>query len=83
MTRKRYNVRLRLAATAVAAVLSLSACTFQEMDRMSRKTQASGDIARGHVSEQMRSSQGALVWTDKPWVNLKPVPTVSRDTPLE
>ncbi|EGL8326443.1 hypothetical protein IRK73_000752 [Salmonella enterica] len=50
---------------------------------MSRKTQASGDIARGHVSEQMRSSQGALVWTDKPWVNLKPVPTVSRDTPLE
>ncbi|EAY8113665.1 hypothetical protein ATP97_26150, partial [Salmonella enterica] len=63
MTRKRYNVRLRLAATAVAAVLSLSACTFQEMDRMSRKTHASGDIARGHVSEQMHSSQGTLVWT--------------------
>ncbi|EKJ6519375.1 secretin N-terminal domain-containing protein [Salmonella enterica] len=83
MTRKRYNVRLRLAATVVAAVLSLSGCTFQEMDRMSRKAQASGDIAREHVSEQMRSSQGALVWTDKPWVNLKPVPTVSRDTPLE
>lgn len=79
MTRKRYNVRLRLAATAVAAVISLSACTFQEMDRMSRKAQASGDIARGHVSEQMRSAQGSLVWTDKPWVNLKPVPTVSRD----
>ncbi|EBC2122813.1 PilN family type IVB pilus formation outer membrane protein, partial [Salmonella enterica] len=50
---------------------------------MSHKAQASGDIARGHVSEQMHSSQGALVWTDKPWVNLKPVPTVSRDTPLE
>ncbi|EBP7238227.1 PilN family type IVB pilus formation outer membrane protein, partial [Salmonella enterica] len=50
---------------------------------MSRKTHASGDIARGHVSEQMHSSQGTLVWTDKPWVNLKPVPTVSRDTPLE
>lgn len=83
MTRKRYNVRLRLAATVVAAVLSLSGCTFQEMDRMSRKAQASGDIAREHVSEQMRSSQGVLVWTDKPWVNLKPVPTVSRDTPLE
>lgn len=64
MTRKRYNVRLRLAATVVAAVLSLSGCTFQEMDRMSRKAQASGDIAREHVSEQMRSSQGALVWTD-------------------
>ncbi|EMK4255637.1 PilN family type IVB pilus formation outer membrane protein [Salmonella enterica subsp. enterica] len=77
MTRKRYNVRLRLAATAIAAVLSLSGCTFQEMDRMSRKAQASGDIARGHVSEQMRSSQGTLVWTDKPWVNLKPVPTAS------
>lgn len=83
MTRKRYNVRLRLAATAIAAVLSLSGCTFQEMDRMSRKAQASGDIAREHVSEQMRSSQGALVWTDKPWVNLKPVPTVSRGTRQE
>ncbi|EII6717545.1 PilN family type IVB pilus formation outer membrane protein [Salmonella enterica] len=76
---KRYNLRLRLTATALAAVLSLSACTFQEMDRMSRKAQASGDIARGHVNEQMRTSQGALVWTDKPWVNLKPVPTVAHD----
>ncbi|EBR2747036.1 PilN family type IVB pilus formation outer membrane protein [Salmonella enterica] len=44
---------------------------------MSRKAQASGDIARGQVNEQMRTSQGALVWTDKPWVNLKPVPTVT------
>lgn len=78
MIRKYYKVRLRVAATAIAAALSLPACTFQEMDRMSRSAQASGDIARGHVSEQMRSSQGALVWTDKPWVNLKPVPTVSR-----
>lgn len=43
MTRKRYNVRLRLAATVVAAVLSLSGCTFQEMDRMSRKAQAIRD----------------------------------------
>ncbi|EBN6095493.1 PilN family type IVB pilus formation outer membrane protein, partial [Salmonella enterica] len=50
---------------------------------MSRKAQASGDIARGHVSEQMRSSQGALVWMDKPWVNLKPVPTVSRGASQE
>ncbi|EGT8767184.1 PilN family type IVB pilus formation outer membrane protein, partial [Salmonella enterica] len=50
---------------------------------MSRKAQASGDIARGHVSEQMRSSQSALVWMDKPWVNLKPVPTVSRGASQE
>lgn len=77
MIKKRYNRRLRLVATAIAAVFSLSACTFQEMDRMSRSAQACGDIARGHVSEQMRSSQGTLVWTDKPWVNLKAVPTVS------
>lgn len=83
MTKQRYSVRLRPAALAVAAVLSLSACTFQEMDRMSRKAQASGDIARGHVSEQMRSSQGALVWMDKPWVNLKPVPAVSRGASQE
>ncbi|EAS0297339.1 hypothetical protein LMW69_005162, partial [Salmonella enterica] len=83
MTKQRYSVRLRPAAIAVAAVLSLSACTFQDMDRMSRKAQASGDIARGHVSEQMRSSQGALVWMDKPRVNLKPVPTVSRGASQE
>lgn len=44
---------------------------------MSRSARASGEIARGHVNEQMRSSQGTLVWTDKPWVNLKPVPAVS------
>ncbi|MJZ42585.1 PilN family type IVB pilus formation outer membrane protein [Salmonella enterica subsp. enterica] len=44
---------------------------------MSRSAQASGELARGHVSEQMRTAQGTLVWTDKPWVNLKPVPTAS------
>ncbi|ECA1950145.1 PilN family type IVB pilus formation outer membrane protein [Salmonella enterica subsp. enterica serovar Virchow] len=40
---------------------------------MSRTARAGNEIARQHVSEQMHSSQGALVWTDKPWVNLKPI----------
>ena len=74
MTGQQHTRRLRRAVLAITAAVSLSACTFGEMDRMSRRAQDGNETARQHVSDSMHTAQGALVWTDKPWVNLKPVP---------
>ncbi|HCM1917199.1 TPA: PilN family type IVB pilus formation outer membrane protein [Salmonella enterica subsp. salamae serovar 28:r:e,n,z15] len=68
--------RNRIRALTVIIVTALSVavtgCTFREMDNMSRTIQAEADIAQQHMDSQKRH-QAPLVWTDKPWVNLKPV----------
>ncbi|EAB7739688.1 PilN family type IVB pilus formation outer membrane protein [Salmonella enterica] len=68
--------RNRIRALTVIIVTALSVavtgCTFREMDNMSRSIRADADIAQQHIDSQKRH-QAPLVWTDKPWVNLKPV----------
>ncbi len=68
--------RNRIRALTVIIVTALSVavtgCTFREMDNMSRTIRADADIAQQHIDSQKRH-QAPLVWTDKPWVNLKPV----------
>lgn len=68
--------RNRIRALAVIIVTALSVavtgCTFREMDNMSRTIQADADIAQQHIDSQKRH-HAPLVWTDKPWVNLKPI----------
>ncbi|EMI7380074.1 PilN family type IVB pilus formation outer membrane protein [Salmonella enterica] len=72
--------RIRVLAVMIVTALSvaLTGCTFREMDSMSRSIRADADIAQQHTGSQKRQ-QAPLVWTDKQWVNLKPVaqPTLS------
>ncbi|ELC8789682.1 PilN family type IVB pilus formation outer membrane protein [Salmonella enterica] len=72
--------RIRVLAVMIVTALSvaLTGCTFREMDSMSRTIRADADIAKQHTGSQKRQ-QAPLVWTDKQWVNLKPVaqPTLS------
>jgi type IVB pilus formation R64 PilN family outer membrane protein len=66
--------RIRVPAVIMVTTLSvaLAGCTFREMDNMSRTIRADADIAQQHMDSQKRH-QAPLVWTDKPWVNLKPI----------
>ncbi|ECI0840437.1 PilN family type IVB pilus formation outer membrane protein, partial [Salmonella enterica subsp. diarizonae] len=62
-----------LAVIIVTALsVALTGCTFREMDNMSRTIRADADIAQQHMDSQKRH-QDPLVWTDKPWVSLKPI----------
>lgn len=62
-----------LAVIIVTALsVALTGCTFREMDNMSRTIRADADIAQQHMDSQKRH-HAPLVWTDKPWVNLKPI----------
>ncbi|MDR3430720.1 MAG: PilN family type IVB pilus formation outer membrane protein [Rouxiella aceris] len=67
-----------LHAAILAALVMLPGCSLHEINKMDR--QASGDADTAQRINQSRTAlaQSPVTWTDKPWVNLKPViPVVS------
>ncbi|EBU9316800.1 PilN family type IVB pilus formation outer membrane protein [Salmonella enterica subsp. enterica serovar Amager] len=56
----------------IVTALSVALAGCSEMDNMSRTIRADADIAQQHLDSQKRH-QDPLVWTDKQWVNLKPI----------
>ncbi|ELO0595360.1 TPA: PilN family type IVB pilus formation outer membrane protein [Salmonella enterica subsp. enterica serovar Muenchen] len=69
---KKNRIRAPAVIMVTALSVALAGCTFREMDNMSRTIRADADIAQQHMDSQKRH-QAPLVWTDKPWVNLKPI----------
>lgn len=64
--------RIRALTVTVMTALSVALAGCSEMDNMSRTIRADADIAQQHLDSQKRH-QDPLVWTDKQWVNLKPI----------
>ncbi|WP_080169363.1 PilN family type IVB pilus formation outer membrane protein [Salmonella enterica] len=64
--------RIRALTVTVMTALSVALAGCSEMDNMSRTIRADADIAQQHLDSQKRH-QEPLVWTDKQWVNLKPI----------
>ncbi|HDD2120804.1 TPA: PilN family type IVB pilus formation outer membrane protein [Salmonella enterica] len=64
--------RIRALMVIIVTALSVALAGCSEMDNMSRTIRADADIAQQHMDSQKRH-QGPLVWTDKQWVNLKPI----------
>ncbi|MBU9819868.1 PilN family type IVB pilus formation outer membrane protein [Rahnella sp. BCC 1045] len=63
--------RPALHAAMMAALVTLAGCT--EFNRMDSKAQDDGNSAQRIVKSRTSMTQDAVTWTDKPWVNLKPV----------
>ncbi|HEY2454463.1 MAG TPA: PilN family type IVB pilus formation outer membrane protein [Scandinavium sp.] len=55
-------------------LLLLSGCVFHEIDRMGEKARTDGDTARRIMQSQTVDTRPVVTWTDKPWVNLTPLP---------
>ncbi|EHK2736771.1 PilN family type IVB pilus formation outer membrane protein [Salmonella enterica] len=64
--------RIRPLMVIIVTALSVDLAGCSEMDNMSRTIRADADIAQQHMDSQKRH-QDPLVWTDKQWVNLKPI----------
>ncbi|EBD5487333.1 PilN family type IVB pilus formation outer membrane protein [Salmonella enterica subsp. diarizonae serovar Rough:-:-] len=64
--------RIRALTVIIVTALSVALAGCSEMDNMSRTIRADADIAQQHLDSQKRH-QEPLVWTDKQWVNLKPI----------
>ncbi|OQM38935.1 type IVB pilus formation outer membrane protein, R64 PilN family, partial [Citrobacter braakii] len=69
---KKNRIRALTVIIVTALSVAVTGCTFREMDNMSRTIRADADIAQQHIDSQKRH-HAPLVWTDKPWVNLKPI----------
>ncbi|EBS4549350.1 PilN family type IVB pilus formation outer membrane protein, partial [Salmonella enterica subsp. enterica serovar Newport] len=67
--------RIRALTVIIVTALSVAMAGCSEMDNMSRTVRADADIAQQHMDnmDSQRRHQTPLVWTDKPWVNLKPI----------
>ncbi|ECS7400965.1 TPA: PilN family type IVB pilus formation outer membrane protein [Salmonella enterica] len=64
--------RIRALTVIIVTALSVALAGCSEMDNMSRTIRADADIVQQHLDSQKRH-QDPLVWTDKQWVNLKPI----------
>ncbi|EBI7230322.1 PilN family type IVB pilus formation outer membrane protein [Salmonella enterica] len=64
--------RIRALTVIIVTALSVALAGCSEMENMSRTIRADADIAQQHLDSQKRH-QDPLVWTDKQWVNLKPI----------
>lgn len=64
--------RIRALTVIIVTALSVALAGCSEIENMSRTIRADADIAQQHLDSQKRH-QDPLVWTDKQWVNLKPI----------
>ncbi|MGP3145898.1 PilN family type IVB pilus formation outer membrane protein [Serratia bockelmannii] len=70
--------RPALHAAIVAVMVMLAGCSLKEISRMDRQASGSADTAQRINQSRTGLSQDPVTWTDKPWVNLRPViPVVS------
>lgn len=62
-------------ASLAFSLVLLSGCTLQEIDKMGAQARRDGDTAQRILQSRAGHSQPVVTWTDKPWVNLTPIPT--------
>ncbi|HCI5389192.1 PilN family type IVB pilus formation outer membrane protein [Escherichia coli] len=68
--------RLPFCLTALAAALSLSSCSLNEISKMDKEASGQADTAQRVLQSRQTLTQPTVVWSDKPWVNLQPVTPV-------
>ncbi|ATZ93014.1 PilN family type IVB pilus formation outer membrane protein [Dickeya fangzhongdai] len=70
--------RLPFCLTALAAAFALSSCSLNEISKMDKEATGQADTAQRVLQSRQALTQPTVVWSDQPWVNLRPVtPVVS------
>ncbi|UYL02970.1 PilN family type IVB pilus formation outer membrane protein [Pantoea ananatis] len=65
--------RTPLKMTLLAMAVLLSACSVRDVATIEKDNNTQGDTAQRILQSRLDMSQPAVVWADKPWVNLKPI----------
>lgn len=73
------RVSASMVAIAVATAL-LSGCTFSEINNMQKKAQSDAEVARIQARLPRSQHPQPLTWTDRQWINPRPIPVVVRET---
>ncbi|MDI6540058.1 PilN family type IVB pilus formation outer membrane protein, partial [Pantoea ananatis] len=65
--------RTPLKLTLLAMAVLLSACSVRDVATIEKDNNTQGDTAQRILQSRLDMTQPAVVWADKPWVNLKPI----------
>ncbi|MGC0788631.1 PilN family type IVB pilus formation outer membrane protein [Pantoea agglomerans] len=68
--------RTPLKLTLLAMAVLLSACSVKDVSTIEKENNAQADTAQRVLKSRLDISQPAVVWSDKPWVNLRPIQPV-------
>ncbi|QDX30981.1 PilN family type IVB pilus formation outer membrane protein [Dickeya poaceiphila] len=66
----------RRASVSVAVSMILAGCSLSEINKIDRAAAGSADTAQRIAQSRQDIPHSAVVWSDKPWVNLKPITSV-------
>ncbi|MHA7594383.1 PilN family type IVB pilus formation outer membrane protein [Pantoea sp. XAF26B01_ASV70] len=68
--------RTPLKLTLLAMAVLLSACSVKDVSTIEKENNAQADTTQRVLKSRLDISQPAVVWSDKPWVNLRPIQPV-------
>ncbi|MGX9275778.1 PilN family type IVB pilus formation outer membrane protein [Pantoea ananatis] len=68
--------RTPLKLTLLAAAVMLSSCSVREVSTIEKENNAQADTTQRVLKSRQEITQPAVVWSDKPWVNLRPIQPV-------
>ncbi|WP_226066798.1 MULTISPECIES: PilN family type IVB pilus formation outer membrane protein [Dickeya] len=66
----------RRASVSMAVSMILAGCSLSEINKMERDITTGADTAQRIAQSRQEASHPTVVWSEKPWVNLKPVTPV-------
>ncbi|UYK96328.1 PilN family type IVB pilus formation outer membrane protein [Pantoea stewartii] len=62
--------------TLLAAAIMLSSCSVKDVSTIEKENNAQADTTQRVLKSRQEITQPAVVWSDKPWVNLRPIQPV-------
>ncbi|KTS71869.1 PilN family type IVB pilus formation outer membrane protein [Pantoea stewartii] len=68
--------RTPLKLTLLAAAVMLSSCSVRDVSTIEKENNAQADTTQRVLKSRQEITQPAVVWSDKPWVNLRPIQPV-------
>ncbi|EGB3538004.1 PilN family type IVB pilus formation outer membrane protein, partial [Salmonella enterica] len=79
--KKLHQRSMKLAALPcmIALVLTMSGCTFSEINKMQKKAQADSASAREKMAALSEHKSQAMTWLDRQWINPVPLSRITRE----
>ncbi|WP_324029804.1 PilN family type IVB pilus formation outer membrane protein [Pantoea sp. JZ2] len=68
--------RTPLKLMLLAAAVMLSSCSVRDVSTIEKENNAQADTTQRVLKSRQEITQPAVVWSDKPWVNLRPIQPV-------
>ncbi|WP_288496103.1 PilN family type IVB pilus formation outer membrane protein [uncultured Pantoea sp.] len=68
--------RTPLKLTLLAAAVMLSSCSVRDVSTIEKENNSQADTTQRVLKSRQEITQPAVVWSDKPWVNLRPIQPV-------